>query len=79
MKLYGAEFDATYISIFARDKHDAMSVLLEDAKHLGLDIYMKTLPSKENALYIKWTDTETEDIHIEEIKTIRGILSVESH
>ena len=78
MKLYGAECDSTYITLYAKDNHDAMCLLLEEGNNLGLDINWKS-NEDQNSLYIQWTDTQTEDITITEIKTTRGIVAVESH
>ena len=79
MKLYAAECDSTYITLYAKNKHDAMCLLLEESNKLGLDINWKTNPNKENALYVNWTDTQSEVITLTEIKTNRGIVAVESY
>ena len=79
MKLYSAECDSTYITLYAKDKHDAMCILLEESNKLGLDINYKQNDNKEYTLYVNWTDSQSEDIILTEIKTNRGIVAVESY
>lgn len=72
MKIFQARYDATLITLYAKDIADAMKVLEETDE--GIEKFRK-----DGKLWVKWDESYSEPIHIEEVKMKRGIIAYESH
>ena len=71
LKLFSASYDATYITLYAKDIEDAKSILINDDP----TAYLRG----KNKLFIVWDDDYKEEVIIKKIPTKRGILTYESH
>jgi len=75
MKLFQAMFDTSLITLIAEDKQDAISIIHSDENN-----YLKKLMFiEDDKLFIKWTESFTEEIIIEPVENKRGIIQYESH
>ena len=71
LKLFSASYDATFITLYAKDIEDAKRILISDDPTMFL--------IGKDKLFIVWNDDHKEEVIIERIPTKRGIVTFESH
>ncbi len=72
MKIFQLSFDCTYITLYAKDRLDAIQVFRESDN--GVEVFLKGKDA-----YIKWDENHDEKVNIEEVPMKRGIIQYESH
>ena len=70
--LYTITFDATCITVYAKDEMDALQVFREE--DMGFEVFLRG-----DKPFVRWSEDFDEPIEITRVRRTRGIVSVESH